>query len=106
MPVSGSINSSVIHAIGSGLSNGYPGNVPVHRTELFDFNAPAHTAPSTIINLGAGHTLHHASGEATVQPSVYITNLLDHTHLLKGACTTGASREDPRNVVLTVSVHI
>jgi len=90
---------------GSGLSNGYPGNVPLYRTGLFDFNTPAHTAPSTIVNLGGGHTC-HLSGEMTFEPSVYITNLLDHSHLLKGAYTTGASWEERRNVVFKVSVHI
>ena len=90
---------------GSGLSNGYPANVPVYKTGLFDFNTPAHTAPSTIINLGGGHT-YHFSGETTFEPSIYITNLLDHSHLLKGAYTTGASWEERRNVVLKLSVHV
>ena len=90
---------------GSGLSNGYPGNVPVYNTGLFDFNTPAHTAPSTILNLGGGHT-YHLSGETTFELSMYITNLLDHAHLLKGAYTTGASWEDRRNVVVKFSVHI
>jgi TonB dependent receptor/Carboxypeptidase regulatory-like domain len=90
---------------GSGLSNGYPGNVPVYKTGLFDFNTLAHTSPSTIVNLGAGHT-YHLSGETTIDPSVYITNLLDHSHLLKGAYTTGASWEERRNVVFKLSVHI
>ena len=90
---------------GSGLSNGYPGNVPVYKTGLFDFNTPAHTAPSTIVNLGAGH-IFHPSGDMTFEPSVYITNLLDHSHLLKGAYTTGASWEEPRNVVLRLAVHV
>ena len=90
---------------GSGLSNGYPGNVPVYKTGLFDFNTPAHTSPSTIVNLGGGHT-YRLSGEMTFEPSVYITNLLDYSHLLKGAYTTGASWEDRRNIVLKVTVHI
>jgi len=90
---------------GSGLSNGYPANVPVYKTGLFDFNTPAHTAPSTILNLGGGHT-YRMSGEMTFEPSVYITNLLDYSHLLKGAYTTGASWEERRNVVIKLSVHI
>ena len=96
------MNLEAIH--GSGLSHGYPGNVPVYKTGLFDFNTPAHTAPSTIINPGAGHAF-YSSGEATVEPSAYITNLLDRSHLLKGAYTTGASWKEQRNVVLKVSVH-
>jgi hypothetical protein len=90
---------------GSGLSNGYPGNVPVYNTGLFDFNTPAHTSPATILNLGAGHT-YHLGGEATLEPSFYITNLLDHSHLLKGAYTTGASWEERRNVVVKLSAHM
>ena len=97
------INLEAIY--GSGLSNGYPGNVSVYGTGLFDFNTPAHTSPSTILNLGAGHTV-HTSSEATIEPSVYITNLLDHSHLLKGAYTTGASWEERRNVVMKIAVHI
>ena len=97
------INLEAIY--GSGLSNGYPGDVPIYKTGLFDFNTPAHTAPSTIVNLGGGHT-YHLSGEMTFEPSVYITNLLDHSHLLKGAYTTGASWEERRNVVVKLSMHI
>ena len=90
---------------GSGLSNGYPGNVPIYKTGLFDLNTPAHTPPSTILNLGGGHT-YRLSSETTFEPSLYVTNLLDHSHLLKGAYTTGASWEERRNVVLKLSVHI
>ncbi len=90
---------------GSGLSNGYPGNVPVYKTGLFDFNTPAHTAPSTILNLGVGYTF-HSTGDTTIEPSIYVTNLLDHSHLLKGAYTTGASWEERRNVVFKLSAHI
>jgi outer membrane receptor protein involved in Fe transport len=89
---------------GSGLSNGNPDNIPFN-TGLFDFNTAAHTSPSWILNIAAGHTF-HMSGGASWEPSIYVTNLLDHAHLIKGAYFSGASWEERRNVVLKVSVHI
>ncbi len=90
---------------GSGLSNGHPEDVSVYKTGLFDFNQAAHTTPYWIFNLSAGHTFHLEGGN-TFETSIYITNLLDHIHLIKGAYTTGASWEEPRNVVLKAAVHI
>jgi TonB dependent receptor len=90
---------------GSGLSNGHPGDVSVYKTGLFDFNQAAHTTPYWIFNFSAGHTF-HLEGGSTFEPSIYITNLLDHIHLIKGAYTTGASWEEPRNVVLKIAVHV
>ena len=90
---------------GSGLSNGSPGSVPAYGTGLFDFNTPAHASPAWLLNCGAGHT-YHLEGEVTLESSLYVTNLLNHLHLLKGAYTTGSSWEEPRNVVLKFSVHI
>ena len=89
---------------GSGLTNGNPNGVS-YQTGLFDFNTGAHTTPSWILNLGAGHTM-HMSGGMTFEPSLYITNLLDHEHLIKGAYFSAASWEEPRNVILRLSVHI
>ena len=89
---------------GSGLTNGNPNGVP-YKTGLFDFNTATHTAPSWILNLGTGYTFHMAGG-ATFDPSLYVTNLLDHEHLIKGAYFSGASWEEPRNVVLRLAVHI
>ncbi|HTR82335.1 MAG TPA: hypothetical protein VMM58_11955, partial [Bacteroidota bacterium] len=90
---------------GSGLSNGYPQDVSTYKTGLFDFNQAAHTTPYWIVDLSAGHT-YHLSGGSSCNPSIYITNLLDHEHLLKGAYTTGASWEERRNVVLKIAVHV
>ena len=90
---------------GSGLSNGFPGDVSHYKTGLFDFNQAAHTTPYWILNLSAGHTFNLAEG-SSFEPSLYVTNLLDHEHLLKGAYTTGASWEERRNVVLKLAVHI
>ena len=89
---------------GSGLTNGNPDGV-AYKTGLFDFNTATHTPPSWIVNLGFGHTLHMAGG-ATFEPSLYVTNLLNNIHLIKGAYFSGASWEEPRNVVLRLAVHI
>ncbi len=89
---------------GSGLTNGNPSNQP-YGTGLFDFNQFAHVTPSWIFNLGAGHTF-HLNGGATIAPSLYVGNILDYEHLLKGAYFSGASWEEPRNVILRVDVHL
>ncbi len=90
---------------GSGLSNGHPENISVYKTGLFDFNQAAHTTPYWIFNMSAGHTF-HLEGGSTFETSIYVTNLLDHIHLIKGAYTTGASWEEPRNVVFKLAVHV
>jgi hypothetical protein len=95
---------NLVGIYGSGLTNGNPDNAPF-KTGLFDFNTAAHTAPSWILNLSAGHTFHMTGGES-LEPSLYITNLLDHAHLIKGAYFSGASWEDRRNVVLRLSLHV
>jgi hypothetical protein len=89
---------------GSGLTNGNPNNAPI-STGLFDFNQAAHTTPSWILNIGGGLTYRLARG-ATIEPSLFVTNLLDHDHLMKGVYFSGASWEERRNVVLKIAVHI
>jgi hypothetical protein len=89
---------------GSGLSNGNPEGLPF-KTGLFDFNTAAHATPSWILNLGAGYKF-RLEGGGSLEPSLYVTNLLDHEHLIKGAYFSGASWEEPRNVVVKVSVHL
>jgi len=96
------VNLSGIY--GSGLTNGNPEGLPF-KTGLFDFNNAQHTPPSWILNFAYGYTLHLAGG-ATIQPSIYVTNLLNHEHLIKGAYFSSASWEEPRNVVFKVSYHI
>jgi hypothetical protein len=96
-------NLEVIY--GSGLSNGFPGNVSNYKTGLFDFNQPAHTTPYWILNLSTGHVF-NLTGGGSIKSSLYVTNLLNHIHLLKGAYTTGASWEEPRNVVLEFAYHL
>jgi len=46
------------------------------------------------------------AGGSTLLPSLYVTNILDNEHLIKGAYFSGASWEEPRNVVFKVALHI
>jgi TonB dependent receptor-like, beta-barrel/Carboxypeptidase regulatory-like domain len=94
---------NLVGIYGSGLSNG--NDDAVYKTGLFDFNTDAHTTPSWIFNIGAGFT-YHLDGTSTLEPSLYIGNIFDHEHLIKGAYFSGASWEEPRNVVFKVAVHI
>lgn len=94
---------NLVSIYGSGLANGNPD--AVYKNGLFEFNTSAHTAPSWIFNVSAGHTIHLAAG-SSIEPSIYITNLLDHEHLIKGTYFSGASWEEPRNVVFKISYHM
>ena len=96
--------ANLVAIYGSGLANGNPEGVP-YKTGLFDFNNATHTPPSWILNFACGYTF-QLSGGASVEPSLFISNLLDHEHLIKGAYFSGASWEEPRNVVFKISVHI
>jgi hypothetical protein len=96
------VNLTAIY--GSGLTNGNPNNIDF-KTGLFAFNSNAHVSPSLVLNLAAGRTF-QVSGNATLEPSVYITNLFDHDYLLKGAYFSGAAYGERRNVVFKIAVHI
>lgn len=89
---------------GSGLSNGNTSGVP-YRTGLFDFNVANKVAPSWLFNLSGGYTFYLGNG-VTLKPSLYVTNLLNHIHIIKGAYTTGASWEEPRSIVFKLSYHM
>lgn len=95
--------ANVSATYGSGLANG--NDNATFSTGLFDFNQAAHTTPSWIINVAAGYTFHLGNG-STIEPSLYVTNLFDHDHLVKGAFFSGASFEERRNVVLRVGVGL
>jgi outer membrane receptor protein involved in Fe transport len=94
---------NLVGIYGSGLANGNPN--AVYKNGLFDFNTSAHTTPSWIFNIGAGHTI-HLQGGSSLEPSLYITNVLDNEHPIKGAYFSGASWEEPRNVVFRLSYHM
>jgi hypothetical protein len=96
--------ASLTAIYGSGLTNGNPDRLP-YRTGLLDFNTAQHTAPSTIVNCSLGF-LFPLVGGAKLEPSLYVSNLLDHMHLIKGAYFSGASWEEPRKVILRIDVHM
>ncbi|MDB5034957.1 MAG: hypothetical protein JWQ98_2198 [Chlorobi bacterium] len=88
---------------GSGLANG--NDDYAFTTGLFDFNQGAHTTPSWILDAGAGYTFQLGDGR-TLEPSLYVTNILDHAHPIKGAFFSGASFEERRNLVFKLGVHL
>jgi hypothetical protein len=95
---------NVVAIYGSGLTNGNPQGLP-YGTGLFDFNQAEHTTPSWIFNIGGGYTIHLAGG-STISPSLYVGNVLDNEHLLKGAYFSSAYWEEPRSIILKVNVHL
>ncbi len=95
--------SNVTATYGSGLANG---NEDLQfKTGLFDFNQGAHTTPSWVVNLSGGYTFHIAGG-AELEASLYINNLFDNVHPIKGAFFSGAAWEEPRNIVFKLKVKI
>jgi outer membrane receptor protein involved in Fe transport len=88
---------------GSGLSNGISSYQ--FKTGLFDFNQGAHTSPSWIFNVSGGYTF-NLGKEQTIEPSIFINNIFDHEHLIKGAFFSGASFEERRNLMVKVTYHI
>jgi hypothetical protein len=74
------------------------------KTGLFDFNQGAHTSPAFTINISGGYTFNLGSGQ-TFEPSLFINNLLDHEHLIKGAFFSGASYEERRNIMMKIAYH-
>jgi TonB dependent receptor-like, beta-barrel/CarboxypepD_reg-like domain len=94
---------NLVGIYGSGLANGNEDYV--FKTGLFDFNQGAHTTPSWILNLSGGYTFNLGDGQ-TLEPSLYVTNLLDHGHLLKGAFFSGAYFEERRNVVFKLTYEM
>jgi hypothetical protein len=89
---------------GSGLTNGNPNGISF-KTGIFDFNSDAHVKPWVIFNLGAGYTFTLKKG-ITIQPSIFLNNILDNAYLLKGAYFSSASFGERRNVILKLELHI
>ncbi len=96
------LNANAIY--GSGLTNGNPSG-QAYKAGLFDFNQIAHTTPSWIVDISGGYTFTLAGG-STISPSLYVSNLFDNSHLIKGAYFSNAAWEERRNVVLRVDYHL
>ena len=88
---------------GSGLSNGTSNYE--YKTGLFDFNTGAHTSPSWILNLSGGYTF-ALEDNHSIEPAIYVDNLLDHHHLIKGAFFSSASFEAPRDITFNIKYHL
>ncbi len=94
---------SLVGIYGTGLSNGITNYT--YKTGLFDFNQAAHTTPAWIFNLSGGYTIILANG-ASIEPSLAVTNLLDHAHLLKGAFFSSASFEPRRDITFKIKYKL
>jgi hypothetical protein len=88
---------------GSGLTNG--ADSYNYGKSLFDFNTGAHTAAYWVVDLSAGYTFNFKNGQS-LEPSVFVSNIFDNDHLIKGAFFSGASFEQRRNVMFKLSYHI
>ena len=88
---------------GSGLTNGNDNYN--YRTGLFEMNQGAHTTPAWILDLSFGYSF-NIDDNQSLEPTVYITNLLDHAHLIKGAFFSGAYFEPRRDVVMKISYQL
>jgi hypothetical protein len=88
---------------GSGLTNG--NDDYNFETGLFDLNQSAHTTPAWILNLSGGYIFNIGDNQ-TLEPSIYITNLFDHEHLIKGTFFSSAYFEAHRNIIFKLSYHL
>jgi hypothetical protein len=107
---------------GTGLTNGFtpdanvpndtgsvangtfqPGNKS-YCTSLFCFNTAYKVPPSYIQNLSLGYTFY--AGATYLRPEIFVTNLFDHTYLLKGAFFSGESVGRPFMIQFRMSVGI
>lgn len=94
--------TNITATYGSGLANGNAGYQ--FKTGVLDFNQGAHTTPSWVVNLSGGYSFNWGGSE--IKPSIYINNLFNNVHLLKGAFFSGAAWEDPRNIVLKLEIRV
>ena len=107
---------------GTGLTNGFTpdANVPNDTgsvangtfqpgnksfcTSLLCFNTAFKVPPSYIQNLSLGYTVY--GGATYVRPEIFITNLFDHTYLLKGAFFSGESVGRPFMIQFRLSLGV
>ncbi len=96
--------ASATEIFGSGLTNGVdPADCGcTYGIGLFDFNKGIKVAPYAITNASLGYTF--IQGGTVIRPELYVTNLFDRNHVLKGAFFSGASYGRPREFQLRVSV--
>ena len=95
--------ASVTGTYGSGLTNGADPDSTYSRG-LFAFNQSIKVDPSFILDASAGYLV--SVGGVLVRPEVYVTNLLDHAYLLKGAFFSGAAVGRPRSVLVRMNFGV
>lgn len=88
---------------GSGLTNGQDPSTG-YGTGLLDFNSAIKVAPSFIVNGSVGFAL--PVGRGLLRPELYVTNVLNHKYLLKGAFFSGASVGRPRTIEARLTMGI
>lgn len=107
---------------GTGLTNGFtpdanvpndtgsvangtfqPGNKS-YCTSLLCFNTAFKVPPSYVQNLSLGYTFYART--TYVRPEIFITNLFDHTYLLKGAFFSGESVGRPFMIQFRLSLGV
>ncbi len=94
--------ATVTTIYGSGLTNGTEGYE--YKTGLFDFNQGAHTTPSWIVNASLGYTFLLKGSE--LELSLFMNNIFDNIHLIKGSFFSGAAWEEPRSLMVKAEVHL
>ncbi len=94
---------NLVFNYGSGLTNG--NDDYDFETGLFELNQGAHTTPAWIVNFSGGYIFNIGDNQ-TIQPSIYVTNLFDHSHLIKGAFFKSAYFEERRDVVFKLTYHL
>lgn len=67
-------------------------------------NTAAHVTPAWTMNLSGGYRF--KLDAVSIEPSLYITNLLDHSFLLKGQYFSGAAWSERRNIIFKLAVHL
>jgi Carboxypeptidase regulatory-like domain len=97
-------DANVPNDTGSVANNTFqPGNKS-YCTSLFCFNRAFKVPPSYIQNLSLGYTFY--PGRTYLRPEIFVTNLFDHTYLLKGAFFSGASVGRPFMIQFRMSAGI
>jgi hypothetical protein len=96
--------ASVTGTYGSGLTNGEDPDAAYSRG-LFAFNRSIKVDPSFIVDVSAGYLVKLGAG-VLLRPEVYVSNLFDHSYLLKGAFFSGAAVGRPRAFLVRLNFGV
>jgi TonB dependent receptor/Carboxypeptidase regulatory-like domain/TonB-dependent Receptor Plug Domain len=95
--------ASVTGTYGSGLTNGADPD-STFRRGLFEFNKSIKVSPSLITDVSAGYLFNW--NNLLVRPEVYVSNVFNHSYLLKGAFFSGAAAGRPRSVLVRLNLGV